>query len=88
MLSPTVWWWCFAIPDPKISGNPQFQTGDILFKITGSSTDANDPSTFAQTTYSAKGILETQQETIIATRNGRLATENVNQSRGIERGSQ
>ena len=75
----------FAIPDPKISGNPQFQTGDVQFKITGSSTNANNPTTFAQTTYSAKGILETRQETIIATRNGRLATENVNQSRGISR---
>jgi len=78
----------FAIPDPKISGNPQFQTGDILFKITASSTDENDPTTFAQTTYSAKGILETQQETIVATRNGRVATENVSQSRGTARPAQ
>jgi len=75
----------FAIPDPKISGNPQFQTGDILFKITASATNENDPETFAQTTYSATGILETRQETIIATRNGRLATENISQTRGTSR---
>ena len=24
----------FAIPDPKVSGNPQFNTGDLLFKLT------------------------------------------------------
>ena len=37
-------------------------------------------SSFAQTTYSAQGILETQQETIIATRNGRVVQENVSES--------
>ena len=26
----------FAIPDPKVSGNPQFNTGDLLFKLTAS----------------------------------------------------
>jgi hypothetical protein len=75
----------FAIPDPKVSGNPQFQTGDITFKLTASSTNEKNPDSFAQTTYIANGILETRQETIIATRNGRLANENVSQSRGIER---
>jgi len=75
----------FAIPDPKVSGNPQFQTGDITFKLTSSSTNENKADSFAQTTYSANGILETRQETIIATRNGRLANENLSQSRGIER---
>ena len=70
----------FAIPDPKVSGNPQFNTGDLLFKLTASSTDASNPASFAQTTYSAQGILETQQETIIATRNGRVVQENVSES--------
>ena len=78
----------FAIPDPKVSGNPQFQTGDITFKLTASPTNEKNPDSFAQTTYSANGILETRQETIIATRNGRLANENVSQSRGIERAPQ
>ena len=75
----------FAIPDPKVSGNPQFQTGDIAFKLTSSSTNENKTDSFAQTTYSANGVLETKQETIIATRNGRLAEENISQSRGINR---
>ena len=68
----------FAIPDPKVSGNPQFNTGDLLFKLTASSTDASNPASFAQTTYSAQGILETQQETIIATRNGEIVKRTVN----------
>jgi len=78
----------FAIPDPKVSGNPQFQTGDITFRLTASSTNEKNPDSFAQTIYSANGILETRQETIIATRNGRLAVENVSQSREIEREAQ
>ena len=64
----------FVIPDPKVSGNPRFETGDILFTITSSSTNGNVGSaqsmgTSGQTIYHASGMLETQQETIIATRN-------------------
>lgn len=75
----------FAIPDPKISGNPQFSTGTIPFILTSSSTNERNTDTRGTTFYFAEGVLETNQETIIATRNGRLARENVSQSRAIER---
>jgi len=77
----------FAIPDPTISGNPRFPTGTLQFRLTSSST--NERGAAADTTavayYFAEGILETNQETIVATRNGRLAEESVNQSRAINR---
>jgi len=75
----------FAIPDPKISGNPQFNTGTVQFKLTSSSTNAAQPDSRAQANYIADGILETRQETIIATRNGRLATESVTTSQALTR---
>jgi len=73
----------FIIPDPKIDGNPQFATGDIDFVITAdpnnkqvgnASNEIVAKETFAESIYSAKGILDTQQETIIATRNAVIRT--------------
>jgi len=81
----------FTIPDPKISGNPKFETGDALFRLTSSSSNntdysagtntiADDVFTQGDALYTAKGILETEQETIIATRNARVVRTAVNQS--------
>ena len=76
----------FVIPDPKVAGNLRFQTGDIQFKLTSSSTnETKGITTFAVTNYAAKGILNVDQETIIATRNGRLVKEGVTQVTGTER---
>ena len=40
----------FQIPDPNVAGNPKFQTGERLFRLTSSSTNATnpEPETFAQ----------------------------------------
>ena len=90
----------FLIPDPAAEGSPQFQTGDIQFRLTSSSknltgTDASvDSNSTADATtdtlstagdaiYSSRGILETFQETIIATRNARIAQTNVNQTQTL-----
>jgi len=87
----------FVIPDPKVSGNLKFSTGEVQFRLTSSSknltgSDALDDTnsttdtlTDALTTggnaiYSAKGIIETEQETIIATRNAIVAQTTVNQT--------
>ena len=68
----------FLIPDPKVAGNLRFQTGDIQFKLTNSSTNANKGiTTFAVANYFAKGILNVDQETVRATRNGKLVKEGV-----------
>ncbi|MDP6585628.1 MAG: DUF4815 domain-containing protein, partial [Anaerolineales bacterium] len=64
----------FLIPDPKVDGNPTFPTGTIVFRLTSSehngvpSTEQR-PGTTGEALYSSSGMLETQQETITATRN-------------------
>jgi len=75
----------FSIPDPKISGNPQFRTGQVSFRLTSSPTNivSTDPVTAGETNYSAVGILQTEQETIIATRNAELRRISVSQSTEI-----
>ena len=79
----------FVIPDPKIQGNPRFQTGDIEFIITsdsknlqvGDGTNELIPrTTYASTVWSAVGTLDTQQETIHAVRNAVMRTSNVSES--------
>jgi len=74
-----------TIPDPKIEGNPAFRTGEVPFRLTSSVNDvrSKDPETAGDTVYLAVGILETEQETIIATRNATLRSAVVNQTRGI-----
>ena len=73
----------FTIPNPRISGNPKFATGDIDFVITAdpNNKQVGDGSneivareTYADAIYSARGMLDTQQETIIATRNAIVST--------------
>jgi hypothetical protein len=78
----------FAIPDPKVSGNPRFRTGERMFRLTSDINNSEESvETFAQALYSAKGILNTVQETIIATRNGRVETTDISQSRATSRQS-
>ena len=74
----------FSIPNPNTRGNPQFRTGDRLFRLTSSATNQQtpEPETFAQSVYSATGILTTTEETFIATRNGVVATRSVNETAG------
>ena len=74
----------FAIPDPKVAGNPKFTTGEVLLTFTSSSTNATISKnaglgTAGTVSYSASGLLETQQETIIATRNAVIARTNASQ---------
>ena len=73
----------FTIPNPRAAGNPKFATGDIDFVITADPNNkqvgdgANEivaRETYAEAIYSARGILDTQQETIIATRNAIVST--------------
>ena len=77
----------FAIPNPNQNGNPRFRTGDRVFRLTSSATNIEnpEPETFAQAIYSATGILNTVQETIIATRNARVEVRNVSQSENVSR---
>ena len=82
----------FTIPDPKQGGNPKFPTGDLSFVITADPNNkqvgdgANEivaRETFAEAMYSARGLLDTQQETIISTRNAIVKTTNLTENSGI-----
>jgi hypothetical protein len=92
----------FLIPDPKVTGNLQFKTGEVQFtltssskNLTGSDASADDNSTAdsiadqlttaGSAIYTAKGILETEQETIIATRNAIVTQTNLNQTSSTTR---
>ena len=74
-----------SLPNPKVFGNPQFPAGELQFRITSSQSNRldRDPITAAQTIYNANGILETTQETIIATKNAIIVAESVTASSSI-----
>ena len=78
----------FRIPEYRFKGQeniPKFKTGEVEFRLTSSST--NDqvtlPKTAASVTYQAKGILETEQETILATRNANVSQNFVTETTSI-----
>ena len=78
----------FRIPEYRFKGQeniPKFKTGEVEFRLTSSST--NDqvtlPKTAASVTYQAKGILETEQETILATRNAIVSQNFVTETTSI-----
>jgi len=76
----------FTIPDSTIAGNPAFLTGERLFRLSSSPTNADEGvETFAQAPYTAKGILETRQETFTATRNGVVTTRDVSETVNVSR---
>ena len=79
----------FALPDPRVAGNPKFKTGEVEFRLTSSVKDVRtkDPETEGTTTYQAVGILETEQETIIATRNAKLFSTPTSQSTSVSSSS-
>ena len=82
----------FTIPDPKQGGNPKFPTGDLSFVITADPNNkqvgdgANEivaRETYAEAMYSANGMLDTQQETIISTRNAIVKTTALTENSGL-----
>ena len=77
----------FSIPDPTVDSNPRWRTGQRLFRLTSSSTNASssDIETSAEADYLARGILETVQNTIISTREPALVRQSTNENRSITR---
>ena len=75
----------FHLPDPKVAGNPKFSTGEVEFKLTSNSLNksvgsATAPGTVGTAIFSAIGLLETKQTTIIATRNAEVTRNDVNET--------
>jgi hypothetical protein len=74
----------FAIPNPRDTSNPRWRTGKRVFRLTSSSTNSDDRTavaTSAEGDYDAKGLLETQQETILSSREARTIRTTVTQNR-------
>ena len=75
------------IPNPNTSGLPRFATGTKQFKLTSDSqNDVNEEATStAVDNFTSQGFLETVQETIVAVRNARVITQNINEERTTSR---
>ena len=57
-----------------------------LFRLTSSEVNTSDlVDTFAQSNYTASGVLNTVQETFTATRNGRVETRQVQENTEVSR---
>ena len=75
----------FSIPDHRFPGqenNPRFRTGEVAFRLSSSETNVLKPApkTQGNAVYFAQGILNTNQDTILATRNGILVQDNVEET--------
>ena len=78
----------FRIPEYRFAGQqsiPKFKTGDVDFRLTSDDENKKSPapSTVGQTIYTAKGIVNTEQQTIHATRNARIIQETVTQTQTV-----
>lgn len=65
----------FSVPNDS---NLQFRTGTKTFRLAD---DSNNPSTQCQAQYSARGIIETRQNTIVSTEVPDISQETVTQNR-------
>ena len=78
----------FAIPDPNDTTKPKWRTGKRVFRLSSSSTNSTDRravATSAEGDYDAKGLLETTQEAIIASREARTVRQTTTSNRTITR---
>ena len=61
----------FSIPTPTVSTNPRWRVGKRVFRLTSSSTNSKVEglvTTSAETDYTAKGLIQTVQGTVMSTR--------------------
>jgi len=72
----------FSIPN---SSAQRFPTGERTLLVTASSTQSIDSDSKGQASYSARGLLQSNQTTITSTRNGRVVQERQTGSRSITR---
>ena len=81
----------YMVPDGNISGNPQFETGRSVFRLTNSST--NDTTggvvtTSAEEVFYSQGDLDNTQEVTLSLRNARVTHEEFRQTRTLSAFSQ
>jgi hypothetical protein len=73
----------FFIPNPNVFGNPKFQTGTKLFRMTSSATNSLIDSTItsAEEKFYSEGKINRVQENILSVRTVRTETQTVIESR-------
>ena len=65
----------FALPTPTVDTNPRWRVGKRVFRLTSSSTNVQTEglvTTSAEADYTAKGLVQTVQGTVISTRETRV----------------
>jgi hypothetical protein len=77
----------FAIPDPTDNSKPRWRTGKRTFRLTSNSTNSltGDIFTSAETDYTARGLLQNVQATVVSTREAQIQREDVTQDQTIWR---
>jgi hypothetical protein len=76
----------FFIPNPNISGNPRFSTGNKTFRLTDNPTNgtiAGTLYTYANANFFADGLITQAQESILALRNIDIQSAFTNETRVI-----
>jgi hypothetical protein len=79
----------FAIPDSTDTSKPKWRTGSRTFRLTSSSTNTltGDVFTSAEAAYTAKGLINQVQETIVSTREAQVSRESVIEDQTVTRTS-
>jgi hypothetical protein len=77
----------FVIPDPTDSSNPKWRTGKRVFRLTTSSTNdmVGDVFTSAEAVYTAKGMIQQVQESIVSTREAQVQREDLQEEQTVVR---
>lgn len=70
---------------PDSSSGIKFNTGTISFRLTDSPTNDVDATTSAETQWTATGIQQTKQNTIVSTENFTTETSTVNQTKSVNK---
>jgi len=76
----------FALPTPAVSTNPRWRTGTRAFRLTDSSTNsliAANVRTSAESDYTAKGMIQTVQGTVVATREAEVQRTSATESTSV-----
>ena len=73
----------FYIPNPNVFGNPRFETGSKLFRITNSPSNSliDSTTTSAEEKFYSEGKINRVQENILSVRTVRTETQTVTESR-------
>ena len=76
----------FALPSPDVAANPKWRTGTRAFRLTSNSANSlvGDVFTSAETDYTAKGMIQQVQGTVVSSREPRIQRTGTTDSTSIQ----